>query len=198
MCVGYNLSTKQLRAVVHVKQAFGYGGGICSPGTVEYVRFYIDWNNDGNWQDVDMVSFRVYNILGNKPLEYAVTLKIDAGDVPCHVEKLPRVRAILSWNLPPPADPNYTPTWGSRLDINVHILPGITTKEEEYIPYIINVESMSVCDIDQVTGLANGHSTGTANFTAVDSPFGGIVTISGYIADPPHYLSGGNSCKAKV
>ncbi len=72
-------------------------------------------------------------------------------------------------------------------------MPGITAKEGEYILYIINVGSMSVCDIDQVTGLANGHSTDTANFTAVDSPFGGIVTISGYITDPPHYLSGGNS-----
>ncbi len=59
MCVGYNPSTKQLRAVVYVKQAFGYGDGICSPGTVEYVRFYIDWNNDGNWQDVGMVSLSI-------------------------------------------------------------------------------------------------------------------------------------------
>ncbi|MEM4309524.1 MAG: helix-hairpin-helix domain-containing protein [Candidatus Nitrosocaldus sp.] len=430
MCIGYNPPSKRLEAVVHIKQSFGYGGGVCSAGTQEYVRFFIDWNNDGSWKDVGMVSFTVYNILGKKPLEYAATLTIDADDVFCKVEKLPRVRAILSWNVMPPAndpnwipvwgnvkevqvqidtfkwiifkdlvkllkvqmpvelaeididqkimlkepkelsviqlkelykdkgkevpehrfafkdvykmlstqvnpieaaniaaqyginlsdivnnilqilynttyeeitcvgldtnedalvsvvrikmpygysgnlctkgsmeyisfwidwldgsgwtyagttavnvhdissipkdglyysvylpvdlstrrqpcgqgpkmarvrailswnvmppanDPNWNPVWGNRMDTHVHIPPGITVKEGECIPYIINVGSMNVCNIDQNTGLANGPSTGTANFTAVDSPFGGIVTISGYITNPPHYLSGGNA-----
>ncbi len=430
MCIGYNPPSKRLEAVVHIKQSFGYGGGVCSAGTQEYVRFFIDWNNDGNWKDVGMVSFTVYNILGEKPLEYAVTLAIDVDDVFCKVEKLPKVRAILSWNVMPPAndpnwvpvwgnvkdtqiqidtfkwlplkdfvkvlnvqipielaeidmeqkimlkepkelsiiqlkelykdkgkevpehrfafkdvykmlstqvnpieaayiasqyginlsdivskisqilynttyeeitcvgldtnedaliavvrmklpsgysgnlctsgsveyvsfwidwldgsgwtyagttsvrvhdissmpkegldysvylpvdlsskrqlceqgpkmarvrailswnvmppanDPNWVPVWGNRMDTRVHISSGTPAKEGEHIPYIINVGSMNVCNIDQSTGLANGPSTGTANFTAVDSPFGGTVTISGYIANPPHYLSGGNA-----
>jgi len=426
-CVGYNPSSRMLEAVVHIKQSFGYNTGICGQGSKEYVRFFIDWDNNGNWQDVGMVSFTVYNIIGAKPLEYAVTLMLDAKNVPCSIEKLPRVRAILSWNQQPPAgNPNYTPVWGNvidsriqidtyslfipikdlieiykikipeplleqidmnqqlkllepkelsitelksiykenvqehrlyskeihniiasndvagklslaklqnidissltaiakiipqllynteyeeltcvgldtnesalvavinikkpfgylgnlckkgsyeyvsfwidwgsgweyagttsvnvhdissipagglhyavylpidlstkkvpceqgakiakvravlswnipvfspysiptygnRMDTHVHIPPGVPVHEGEHIPYIINVGSMNVCSIDQSTGLANGNSSGTANFTAVDSPFGGVVTISGYIANPPHYLSGANT-----
>jgi len=423
-CVGYNPSSRMLEAVIHIKQSFGYNTGICGQGSKEYVRFFIDWDNTNNWQDVGMVSFTVYNIIGAKPLEYAVTLMLDADKVPCTIEKLPRVRAILSWNQVPPQNPNYTPVWGNvidsriqidtypepkiphipvppnvpyplpkpdptsklslellepkelsitelksiykenvqehrlynkeiyniiasndvvgklslaklqgidissltaiakiipqllynteyeeltcvgldtndstliavinikrpfgylgnlcskgsyeyvsfwidwgsgwnyagttsvnvhdissipagglhyavylpidlstkkvpceqgakiakvrailswnipvfspysiptygnRMDTHVHIPPGVPVNEGEYIPYITNVGSMNVCDIDQSTGLANGSSSGTANFTAEDSPFGGIVTISGYIANPPHYLSGANN-----
>jgi len=45
MCVGFNPYFERLEAVVHVKKSSGYGGNICSAGTPEYVRFYVDWEN---------------------------------------------------------------------------------------------------------------------------------------------------------
>ncbi len=121
-CIGYNPSSRMLEAVVHIKQSFGYSTGICGQGSKEYVRFFIDWNNTNEWKDVGMVSFTVYNIIGTKPLEYAVTLMLDAKSVPCSTEVLPRVKAILSWNIAPPAgNPDYTPVWGNVIEGRIQI-----------------------------------------------------------------------------
>jgi len=121
-CVGYNPHTQQLMAVVHVKKNYGYGGDICSTGTPEYIRFYIDWNNNGSWTDAGIVSFRAYNMPGSKPLEYAVTLDIAPKKKACKVENLPAVRAILSWNDPPgPNDPEYPPVWGNVKEARIQI-----------------------------------------------------------------------------
>ena len=121
-CVGYEPTTERLEAVVHVKRDYGYGGDICSSGTPEYVRFYVDWENDGTWEDVGMASFTAYDIPGDKPLEYGVSLQLDPDKKFCTVENLPNVRAILSWNHPPPANsPNYPPVWGNVLDSRIQI-----------------------------------------------------------------------------
>src|SRR5215831_6283364 len=40
-CVGFQPQFNRLEAVVFVKQPSGYGGGLCSKGTQEYVRFFL-------------------------------------------------------------------------------------------------------------------------------------------------------------
>ena len=42
VCVGLNPPYDRLEAVVQIKAANGYGGDICGPGSLEYVRFYVD------------------------------------------------------------------------------------------------------------------------------------------------------------
>jgi hypothetical protein len=107
---------------VHVKREFGCGGDVCSPGTPEYVRFYVDWENDDTWEDVGLARFTAYNIPGEKPLEYGVSFQLDPDERPCIVENLPKVRAILSWNQPPPADsPDHPPVWGNVLESRIQI-----------------------------------------------------------------------------
>jgi len=54
-----------------------------------------------------------------------------------------------------------------------------------------------VPQINSSTGLANGTAT-TAGFTAVDSPFGGEVIISGHIAYPPDISSGALPLKYRI
>jgi len=121
-CVGFNPQFDRIETVVLLKKGYGYGGDICSSGTPEYIRFYADWNNDGNWEDLGVTQFTAYDIPGNKPLEYAVTLMIDPKKKWCGIENLPKVRAILSWNNPPPAnDPSFTPVWGNVLDVRIQI-----------------------------------------------------------------------------
>lgn len=116
-CVGFNPQFNRLEAVVLVKRGYGYGGDVCSSGTPEYVRFYADWNNDGTWTDLGMTQFTAYDIPDDKPLEYGVSLTIDSARKWCGIENLPKVRAILSWNNPPPAnDPSFTPVWGNVLE----------------------------------------------------------------------------------
>lgn len=121
-CVGFNPDFGRLEAVVLIKRNAGYGGNVCSSGTPEFVRFYLSYNDGATWEDQGVTSFRAYDIPGDKPLEYAVTLRIDAARKLCIVENLPKVRAILSWNvLPPPNVPDFTPVWGNVKETNIQI-----------------------------------------------------------------------------
>jgi hypothetical protein len=123
-CVGYEPQLRRLEAVVYVRQETGYGGDICSPGTREFVRFYLSFDNGATWLDQGMASFAAYDIPGSKPLEYDVTVQIDPPQEFCFTENLPLVRAILSWNnAPPPSDPGFVPVWGEVQEARIQIAP---------------------------------------------------------------------------
>ena len=125
-CVNFNPETNELRSAVRVKQTSGYYGGPCTDGSKEYVRFYVDYNRDGNWVDEGAVNFDAHDLPFKEELCYAVKLKIDPKKRSCcnHPPVLPRVLAILSWNLEPPANqPNWLPVWGNRLEANIQIAP---------------------------------------------------------------------------
>ena len=122
-CVGYQPQLRKLEAVVYVKKHFGYGGDLCSPGSPEYVRFYLSYDNGATWVDQGLVNFTTWNMpfTGNR-LEYAVTLDINPQERFCFTENLPLARAILSWNNPPPPNtPNHHPHWGNVRDARIQI-----------------------------------------------------------------------------
>lgn len=126
-CVGLNPPYDRLEAVVRIKRNSGYGGDVCSTGSFEYVRFYVDLHDNGVFHDVGLGSVRVFDITGPKPLCYAVLRDFDSIRKFCLTENVVRVRAILSWNVPPPANsPNFVPVWGNRLDASVQIRPRLS------------------------------------------------------------------------
>lgn len=129
-CVGFDPKLTQLEATVQIKRPAGYGGDLCQTGTTEYVRFYIDYGS--GWEDVNYVAFDVHDIPNGtdcadkpeKPLSYVASLKIEPRRKVCEFPVLPKVRAILSWNLLPPANqPNWIPVWGNVLDQHIQITP---------------------------------------------------------------------------
>jgi len=127
-CVGYHPQQEQLEAVVYVYQPSGYGTDVCGAGTPEYVRFYLSFDNGATWQDQGMTSFQAYNIPegtdGGKRLEYAVSLPINPRRKFCRSNPLIRVRAILSWNNPPPPNqPNWPPVWGNVREAVIQVEP---------------------------------------------------------------------------
>ena len=127
-CVGFQPQFDRLEAVVFINQHSGYGGGVCSNGSQEYVRFYLSHDNGATWQDLGLTSFTAYDIAqwpaGARRLEYAATLQINPRKTFCFVNNFARVRAILSWNVPPPPnDPNFTPVWGDVHDTHIQIDP---------------------------------------------------------------------------
>jgi hypothetical protein len=121
-CVGYEPGVGRLEAIISVKREAGYSGDVCTDGSTEYVRFFIDRERDGTWEDLGITSTRVYDVPGDKPLDYAASLQLDEAERLCSEPNLPRVRAILSWQDKPPAgEPDHQPVWGNRLDADIQI-----------------------------------------------------------------------------
>jgi hypothetical protein len=120
--VGYNPQLEQLLATVIIKQESGYSGGICAAGSNEYLRFYLSYDGGSTWRDQGSRAVIVSDVPGPKPLEFAVSIPIGGGQDICFLQDLPRVRAILSWNCPPPAgDANWVPVWGNVMDADIQV-----------------------------------------------------------------------------
>ena len=167
-----------LVGTIQIKLPTGYLGGLCTAGSVEYVGFWIDWGS--GWEWAGTASVNVYDIaaIPSEGLSYAVYLPVNLNDhrKPCGEGPVTaKVRAILSWNTaPPPSNPNYVPVWGNRLETLVLVDPGTTTQTGDYTPYLQSICGVAICNIDQTTGWAPG-----------DAPFGGSVSIYGYLPGAP-------------
>lgn len=132
-CLGFHPETDVLEATVHVKRASGYGGDLCSPGSTEWVRFYLSYDEGTTWEDVGLGSFSAHDIPDSvdchkddtKPLVYTVAFPLnDVRRQRCSRPVLPLVRAILSWQVQPPANqPGWNPIWGNHLDRHIQLRP---------------------------------------------------------------------------
>lgn len=135
-CVSFDHENDLLEAIVDVKLPYGYQGTLCTHGSQEYVRFFIDWNGDGFFNDpgddMGITSVNVHDIPNapatcleeHKPLSYALHLQINPKRKRCTKNNLVKVRAILSWELPPtPGNPNFIPPWGNVVDKWIQIKP---------------------------------------------------------------------------
>lgn len=194
-CIGLNPNQDSLIGVITLKLASGYSGNLCSAGSHEYVAFWVDWGDGAGWTYAGTSSVNVHDINTIPPegLQYSVFLPINLSSrrQPCGKgAKMAKVRAILSWQVSPPSNPNYVPVWGNRKETLIHIAPGPAIPPEGHTPLIETVGNMAVTSIDNVTGLANGLAVG-AGFTAKESPFGYEIVMTGHIANPPNMLGGG-------
>jgi hypothetical protein len=132
-CVGYHPNKHMLEATIAIKRPSGYGGDLCHKGTHEYVRFFLDYGS--GWVDAGLAGAHVHDIPNSddcakqatKPLTYVASLKLSPKLVRCcNHPVLPKVRAILSWNLVPPAGSahaGWLPPWGGRLECHVQVKP---------------------------------------------------------------------------
>jgi hypothetical protein len=127
-CLGFNPLSAQLEAVVSVKRETGYSGVLCSYGSTEYVRFFVDWGT--GFENVGLTNFKVYDISDlppgtQHPLQYMVYLPLEELKYKdcCDTAVLPKVRAVLSWNQIPSLDPNDPPYYGNRVDAEIQIQP---------------------------------------------------------------------------
>ncbi|HVG08854.1 MAG TPA: hypothetical protein VNM67_14195 [Thermoanaerobaculia bacterium] len=191
-CVGLRPGLDLLEGVLTVKKSSGYSGGLCTQGSTEYVAFWIDFGTGGGFTYMGTATVRVHDLsaIPAQGIQYAVFLKTDLSKhiVPCTAgPRVVRLRAILSWEAPPPpGNPNHVPIWGNREECLIQLRPGVVTG---HIPVIETVGNMGIDDIDPATGLATGSGVGAA-FTANESPFGGVIKITGRIGDPPDNFNG--------
>ena len=128
--MAYQQRRDRIEATLQVKLPFGYGGGLCTAGTFEYVRFYIDYGS--GWVDAGMAAVNVHDIPVGQDCEREPTHPLNytcgVDHIPsrdwCGRPVLPLVRAILSWELPPPpGQPDWQPVYGNVHECRVQIAP---------------------------------------------------------------------------
>lgn len=135
-CLGFYPQDNRLEAIIGIKLPFGFGGALCSPGSQEFVRFFVDWNGDGDYldaaEDAGVGGVNVHDIPNipypclttSKPISYSVSLTLKPLKYSCPSPYLVKVKAILSWNHEPTAgNPNYNPVWGNVLEKWIQIAP---------------------------------------------------------------------------
>jgi hypothetical protein len=123
-CIGLHPEGNRLQAVVNIKRPFGYDGGTCTDGSIEYVRFFV--RRGRTWHDLGVSTFTSHDLPAGSPLPVSYSVEIDMNEARkyCTVENIAEVRGILSWNHEPPAgDPDWRPVWGNALDVKVQIAP---------------------------------------------------------------------------
>lgn len=127
-CVGFNPELVQLEAVVSIKRSTGYNGDLCTDGSTEYVRFFIDWGDGTGFHDVGLASFKAHDISDlppepQHPLKYIVYHSLDEAAYRkyCDTPVLPKVRAVLSWNQIPDLAPDALPVYGNRVEVDIQL-----------------------------------------------------------------------------
>lgn len=206
-CLGFNPALNLLEATVLIKLPGGYNGTLCTTGSTEYVRFYIDYG--GGWIDAGLASFNAHDIPNSldcakkldKPLSYVVSLSLDPHRDICKRPVLPKVRAILSWQTMPPAgQPNWPPIWGNVLDQHIQIKPRfplfsdifeLLPKEalKKLPPLIEELQANPIplpdpppLSLVQLAGLYSGKALATAKNAAVEPHRFGYTHIQSALA----------------
>jgi hypothetical protein len=178
-CVGLNSDRDLLGAVIHVKKQNGYSGSLCYQGSAEYVAFWADWDNDGNFDEyLGTAKVEVHDI-PNAPddgIFYCVSLPINVAERlrNCLNPNVVGIRGVLSWNaLPSTTDPNDLNYWGNRLDVKVQI------RKRETIGHGVNFHYHDIGGVP-----VNQINAGYGYYNPVASPYhnrpwGGNVRIAG-------------------
>ena len=149
------------------------------------MAFWIDWGG-GGWQYAGTASTNVHDIaaIPKEGLSYAVYLPVDlnAHRKPCQDGPVTAsVRAILSWDSPPPpANPNFVPVWGNRLETTILVNPGASQPTGNFTPYFTSICGVDPCHIDQTSGWAHPG--------AGDQPFGASIAIYGVMPGQPLFV----------
>ncbi len=121
-CVAYDAQFEQLRATIDIKQTVGYSGVARVNGSEEFVRFYVSYDGGAEWLDQGIRSVNVSDAIVPRPLACDLTLQITRSGLQGFPKPAPRVRAILSWNSPPPEGaPDWSPVWGNVMESDVQI-----------------------------------------------------------------------------
>ena len=201
-CLGLEeLFPERLVATFRIKRPTGYSGDLCHSGSQEYVAFWVDWDNECEWTYIGTAAVNVHDIakIPAAGLCYSAILPVDLTHHrrTCKRPKIGRVRAVLSWAVPPSTtDPDALTTWGNRIDTHVQIAPGPIVPPGEVSAKIRNIGGIAVEDF--ITSNPNTDLVGCtkqapvvfANFplTLADGlnrpcPFGGQVIVEGNFLD---------------
>jgi hypothetical protein len=119
-CVSYIPLLDQLYASIELRHDWGYSLDLRNSITREFVRFYLSFDRGVTWHNEGLTAFNVSDEPGSRLHIRLVTKRVELAERLQAAPHTPLVRAILSWNSPPPPDaPDWTPLWGSVLDTQI-------------------------------------------------------------------------------
>jgi len=189
-CLGLDYNREWLTATFQIKRPAGYSGDLCHKGSVEYVAFWVDWDDTCEWDYQGTVEVRVHDIaaIPAEGLHYAAFLPVnlDPFRQHCKEPKIGRIRAVLSWNTPPSTvDPDRLPHWGNRLDAHVEVKPGKAAD-----PLTPKISAIGYIGVPYINVFGNGMTKPNAKFAtnfmwadpwdhSRQCPFGGRIIVSG-------------------
>ena len=199
-CLGLDESyPERLVATFRIKRPFGYSGNLCQAGSTEYVAFWADWDNTCEWTYQGTVAVNVHDFatIPKDGLCYTAIQPVDLTyhRRPCGKPKIGRVRAVLSWAIPPSkTNPNLLNYWGNRLDTHVQINPGDVIDPNHPLAALRVVGGIAIEDIDTAfSGMTNTSASGGGpvffahhTLSPADAwglnrqcPFGGEIIVEG-------------------
>jgi hypothetical protein len=107
------------------------------------------------WQYMGTASVRVHDIasIPADGLRYTAYLPTDLRNYrkKCEQAVVVKLREILSWETPPPVDPNWVPAWGGREDTTVLLSPLINKEDTDKLtPFITAAGRVSTDKINPI------------------------------------------------
>jgi hypothetical protein len=125
--VCYNQDLCKLQATLLIHDLTGYNGNICGTGSKEYIRFFVD--SGKGFRNAGFTSVQVYDLTEPRskkrlPHKHLVQLYYENTDFRISAGKEIRIKAILSWNELPPANPSWPPTFGNVCESTCVLKPG--------------------------------------------------------------------------
>ncbi|HNS52042.1 MAG TPA: hypothetical protein PKO09_12775 [Anaerolineae bacterium] len=199
-CVGLYPERDYLEAVLKVKLPFGFLTDLCGPGSYEYVRFFIDLDQDGDFydasEDAGVATVNVHDIpvAGDLPLSYALGRHFQALHEKCERPYIVKVRAILSWQQVP-VGPDFVPVWGNVVECYVQIRPYGPEEEETLVavitgpaesspPQCVSVGPTAVCGLAGVTITGWACGTGFASYRISYRPVSSLGWLQAGVVYP--------------
>ncbi|MGH6794386.1 MAG: hypothetical protein ACREDD_04695 [Methylocella sp.] len=175
-CVGLNPNRDQLVGIIYVKLSNGYSGGPCSAGSQEYVAFWVDWGSGWTYVGTNSVTVHDFSAIPAGGLKYSVFQPVDIAShrQPCDLgPKTARVRAVLSWDIPPSTTDPYAPvTWGNSDETLILLDPGQ--------PSVAGTADIAIIG---GIGVAQIDTTGATSSPGTTLP-GAVFALIGTYADP--------------
>jgi hypothetical protein len=195
-CIGLYPEENFLEAILEVKLPFGFLGDLCSPGSYEYVRFCIDWDNDGIFEDdVGFAAVNVHDIrqVYEFHLCYALGQHFQARRANCQRPYIVKVRAILSWQQVP-TDCDFIPVWGNIVECWVQIRPTeqppehcvaeITSPAAATPSTCVSVAPTAVCSLAGVTIVGSAGGAGFASYRIEYRPLASAFWLQAGVVYP--------------
>jgi hypothetical protein len=126
--IRFNEKIQQLEAVINIKSGNGYSWPLCQEASKEYIRFFIAWDELGEYEDAGLTSFPIHNkavsnTTSQSPQQFIVRFNIyPKGKMLAKNNAATiKIKAVLSWNIMPSANPNELPVFGNCVEGHLKI-----------------------------------------------------------------------------